>query len=98
MAQATAERQSNIGIPNDLEPFWMPFTANRAFKARPRLIAGAKDMYYITPEGRKVIDASAERGSVTTPARCVTLERSCETVAMRSFELSRAASCCRPSS
>jgi beta-alanine--pyruvate transaminase len=46
-------------VPNDLEPFWMPFTANRAFKARPRLVAGAKDMHYVTPEGRKVLDASA---------------------------------------
>src|SRR5450759_1882687 len=24
-------------VPNDREPYWMPFTANRAFKARPRL-------------------------------------------------------------
>ncbi len=47
------------GIPNDLEPYWMPFTANRAFKARPRMIAGAKDMHYITSDGRKVIDGSA---------------------------------------
>jgi len=46
-------------VPNDLEPFWMPFTANRAYKARPRLIATAKDMHYITPEGRKLIDGSA---------------------------------------
>jgi beta-alanine--pyruvate transaminase len=46
-------------VPNDLEPFWMPFTANRAFKARPRLVAGAKDMHYITPDGRKILDASA---------------------------------------
>jgi beta-alanine--pyruvate transaminase len=46
-------------VPNDLEPFWMPFTANRAFKERPRLIAGAKDMHYITPQGRKVLDGSA---------------------------------------
>jgi beta-alanine--pyruvate transaminase len=46
-------------VPNDLEPFWLPFTANRAFKRRPRLIAGAKDMHYITPEGRKLIDGSA---------------------------------------
>jgi len=46
-------------VPNDLAPFWMPFTANRAFKARPRLVAGAKDMHYITPEGRKILDASA---------------------------------------
>src|ERR1700675_2942776 len=46
-------------VPNDLEPYWMPFTANRAFKARPRLIAAAKDMHYVTPDGRKLIDGSA---------------------------------------
>jgi beta-alanine--pyruvate transaminase len=45
--------------PNELEPYWMPFTPNRAFKKRPRLFAGAKDMHYITPDGRKVIDATA---------------------------------------
>jgi beta-alanine--pyruvate transaminase len=37
----------------------MPFTANRAFKRRPRLITGAKDMHYITVDGRRVIDGSA---------------------------------------
>ena len=46
-------------VPNDLEPYWMPFTPNRAFKQRPRLIAGAKDMHYVTPEGRKLLDSSA---------------------------------------
>lgn len=46
-------------VPNDLEPYWIPFTPNRAFKKRPRLIAGAKDMHYITPDGRKLIDGSA---------------------------------------
>ena len=46
-------------VPNDLEPFWMPFTANRAFKARPRFVSGAKDMHYFTPDGRKLIDGSA---------------------------------------
>ncbi len=46
-------------IPNDLESFWMPFTANRAFKRRPRMIARAKDMHYITSEGRRVIDGAA---------------------------------------
>jgi beta-alanine--pyruvate transaminase len=46
-------------VPNDLEAFWMPFTANRAFKKRPRLVARAKDMHYYTPEGRPVIDAAA---------------------------------------
>src|SRR3954451_12285486 len=48
-----------VTVPNDLDPFWMPFTANRAFKKRPRLISGAKDMHYITPEGRKLLDGSA---------------------------------------
>src|SRR5690349_1377490 len=50
---------TKAAIPNDLEPFWMPFTANRSFKKRPRLIARAKDMHYFTPDGRKIIDASA---------------------------------------
>jgi beta-alanine--pyruvate transaminase len=46
-------------LPNDLEPFWMPFTANRHFKSRPRLLSEAKDMHYSTPEGRKILDATA---------------------------------------
>jgi beta-alanine--pyruvate transaminase len=48
-----------VTVPNDLDPFWMPFTANRSFKKRPRLISGAKDMHYFTPDGRKLIDGSA---------------------------------------
>ncbi len=43
-------------VPNDLEAFFVPFTPNRAFKKNPRLIARAKDMHYITVDGRKVID------------------------------------------
>ncbi len=42
-----------------LEPFWMPFTANRQFKAAPRLLARAEGMHYYTPEGRRVLDAQA---------------------------------------
>jgi beta-alanine--pyruvate transaminase len=45
--------------PNDLESWWLPFTANRSFKQRPRMIARAKGMYYYTPEGRAVLDGSA---------------------------------------
>ncbi|RDV04911.1 aspartate aminotransferase family protein [Undibacter mobilis] len=56
---ATAPKISSSSVPNDLAPFWMPFTANRSFKARPRMVASAKDMHYFTPEGRKIIDASA---------------------------------------
>jgi beta-alanine--pyruvate transaminase len=37
----------------------MPFTPNRAFKKRPRLISRAKDMHYTTPEGRQILDATA---------------------------------------
>jgi beta-alanine--pyruvate transaminase len=51
--------QSTASIPNDLESHWMPFTANRAFKARPRMIAGAKDMHYIATDGRRLLDGSA---------------------------------------
>jgi beta-alanine--pyruvate transaminase len=46
-------------IPNDFAAFWMPFTSNRAFKKRPRLIARSKDMHYYTPEGREILDATA---------------------------------------
>ena len=46
-------------VPNDLEAFWLPFTPNRAFKKRPRLIARSKDMHYYTPEGREILDATA---------------------------------------
>ncbi len=45
--------------PNELEPYWLPFTPNRSFKKRPRLFSGAKDMHYFTPDGRKVIDATS---------------------------------------
>jgi beta-alanine--pyruvate transaminase len=53
---ATAQRAE---IPNDLAAFWLPFTPNRAFKKRPRLISRAKDMHYYTPEGRAILDATA---------------------------------------
>jgi beta-alanine--pyruvate transaminase len=46
-------------IPNDLDAWWMPFTANRAFKARPRLVASARDMHYATPDGRRILDGTA---------------------------------------
>jgi len=43
----------------NLEPLWMPFTANRQFKAAPRLLVAAKDMHYLTQDGRKVLDGIA---------------------------------------
>ncbi|MEI9886445.1 MAG: aspartate aminotransferase family protein [Rhizomicrobium sp.] len=41
---------------NDLEAYWMPFTANRQFKANPRLFASADGMYFKTTDGRDVMD------------------------------------------
>jgi beta-alanine--pyruvate transaminase len=43
----------------DLSAFWMPFTDNRSFKADPRLLGSAEGMYYHTPDGRRVLDATA---------------------------------------
>ena len=43
----------------NLEPLWLPFTPNRQFKAAPRLLTGAKDMHYVTSDGRQVLDAIA---------------------------------------
>jgi beta-alanine--pyruvate transaminase len=48
-----------VNVPNDLAAHWMPFTANRAFKKAPRLLAGAKDMHYFTADGRKILDGAA---------------------------------------
>ncbi|TCD14885.1 aspartate aminotransferase family protein [Oricola cellulosilytica] len=45
--------------PNDLEAFWMPFTANRQFKSNPRMFVGAEGMHYLTSDGRKVLDGTA---------------------------------------
>ena len=44
---------------NDLNPYWMPFTANRQFKKSPRMLVSAKGMYYNTDDGRKVLDGAA---------------------------------------
>ncbi len=45
--------------PNALGAFWMPFTANKAFKAHPRLLARAEGMHYWTPAGEPVLDGTA---------------------------------------
>jgi len=39
-----------------LDPYWMPFTGNRNFKANPRMILGAKGCYYIDADGRQIFD------------------------------------------
>jgi beta-alanine--pyruvate transaminase len=56
--------RGDLRAPNNLESFWMPFTANRSFKAAPRLYASAKGMYYTTVDGRQVLDGTAGRWCV----------------------------------
>ncbi len=47
-------------LENDpLAAFWMPFTANRAFKASPRLLSAAQDMHYTSSDGRQILDGTA---------------------------------------
>ena len=46
-------------VPNDLESFWMPFTANRQFKSAPRLIVAAQGLHYTTHDGRQIMDGTA---------------------------------------
>ena len=43
----------------DLSAYWMPFTANRQFKAAPRQIVSAKGVFYRSMDGREIIDGSA---------------------------------------
>jgi beta-alanine--pyruvate transaminase len=42
-----------------LEELWMPFTANRAFKKAPRLLASASGMHYRDVDGRPVLDGTS---------------------------------------
>lgn len=43
----------------DLDSFWMPFTANRQFKARPRMLQSAEGLYYTDVQGRQILDGTA---------------------------------------
>ena len=43
----------------DLDSFWMPFTANRQFKARPRMLQSAEGLFYTDVEGRQILDGTA---------------------------------------
>ncbi len=42
-----------------LAAFWMPFTANRAFKAHPRQLVSASGMYYQSADGRTILDGTS---------------------------------------
>lgn len=46
-------------MPNDLDAYWMPFTANRQFKQAPRMLVSAKGMYYRSDDDRQILDGTS---------------------------------------
>jgi len=55
----TPEKMTSAQYSNNLEAFWMPFTANRQFKQNPRMLVAAKDMHYTSADGRQILDGTA---------------------------------------
>ncbi|MBA2112879.1 aminotransferase class III-fold pyridoxal phosphate-dependent enzyme [Bremerella alba] len=43
----------------DMSNYWMPFTANRAFKESPRMITSAQGINLFDPSGRRILDGSS---------------------------------------
>ncbi len=41
---------------HSLDAYWLPFTANRDFKAKPRVISGASGHYYTLDDGTRLYD------------------------------------------
>jgi beta-alanine--pyruvate transaminase len=43
---------------NSLEEYWMPFTPQRWFKSKPRMVVSADGMYYKDQNGQEILDAA----------------------------------------
>ncbi|OXY81909.1 aspartate aminotransferase family protein [Oceanimonas doudoroffii] len=52
-----ADDKQEVARRLSLDAFWMPFTGNRAFKAAPRLLAGADGAYFTDVDGRRLFDS-----------------------------------------
>jgi beta-alanine--pyruvate transaminase len=48
-----------VQLTNSLQNHWMPFTADRAFKANPRMVVRAEGMFYWNERGDRLIDSCA---------------------------------------
>lgn len=59
MDQAELHKAGATSTVPDMGHLWMPFTANRQFKAAPRLLVAAKGMYYRSHDGREILDGTA---------------------------------------
>src|SRR5665213_3663359 len=57
-AETKGTMPDRANIRTGLEAFWMPFTPNRRFKADPRLVERAEGMFYVTGDGRPVLDGT----------------------------------------
>ena len=56
---AAPEHPKDMAAATAMNAFWMPFTANEAFKQSPRMLTKSKGMYYWTADGRKILDGTA---------------------------------------
>ncbi len=45
--------------PNAMDAYWLPFTANRAFKKRPRMLKAAEGLHFTSDDDRQILDASS---------------------------------------
>jgi len=54
-----AEVAQTASTTNNLDAFWMPFTANRQFKRAPRMLTGASGMFYRSDDGREILDGTS---------------------------------------
>lgn len=52
----TPRKRSQTSGVNDLDAYWMPFTANRQYKKDPRVVVAADGMYYTRADGKRVLD------------------------------------------
>lgn len=55
MSELNSSKTAGLSA-EQLDAFWMPYTANRQFKADPRIIVGAEGSYYKTADGRRIFD------------------------------------------
>jgi beta-alanine--pyruvate transaminase len=56
---ADASAAAHSGVLPELDAHWMPFTANRAFKRKPRMLVRASGMHYTAADGRPILDGTA---------------------------------------
>jgi beta-alanine--pyruvate transaminase len=47
-------KETNLEL--DMSAYWLPFTPNRYFKKRPKIISSAQGAYYYDDQGRKLFD------------------------------------------